>query len=198
MRTRTSFIAVSIASVLFASLGCETCDQCKSSSEHPGASSSARLTPRPASATFDDAVMSRLASLEGAWEMADEAGQGNTASIFHVSSNGSVVREVMFPGQPHEMTNLYHMDGKDAVVTHYCAVGNQPRMVATRVDQTDEGPSIDYEFQRVSNFRDGQGHVMGSLRLVFVDDDTLQEHWRSMDAAGNAEEEMVFVLKRKR
>ncbi|MEZ6019293.1 MAG: hypothetical protein R3F17_04090 [Planctomycetota bacterium] len=41
------------------------------------------------------------------------------------------MREIMFPGQPFEMTNVYRLDGNDLCVTHFCAVGNQPQMRAT-------------------------------------------------------------------
>ena len=33
-------------------------------------------------------------------------------------------------GTPMEMVTLYHMDGAELVATHYCAMGNQPRMRA--------------------------------------------------------------------
>ena len=154
--------------------------------------------PRAGDAATDEAMLARLGSLEGEWEMQGEDGTWTTASVFTVSSNGSVVREIMFPGEPHEMTNLYHMDGTDAVVTHYCAIGNQPRMVAAGIDQTADGPSIDFGFDSVSNLRDSHDHVMGGLRLVFVDDNTIQEHWTSLDQQGEVASEMVFNYRRKR
>jgi len=36
--------------------------------------------------------------------------------------------ETMGAGSEHEMVNMYHMDGDDLVLTHYCAGGNQPTM----------------------------------------------------------------------
>ncbi len=50
--------------------------------------------------------------------------------VFKLLSGGSAVRETMFPGTDHEMTNMYHLDGHDLVLTHYCAEGNQSRMRA--------------------------------------------------------------------
>ena len=38
--------------------------------------------------------------------------------------------ETVFPGSPHEMVTVYHADGPDLVLTHYCMEGNQPRMRA--------------------------------------------------------------------
>jgi hypothetical protein len=104
----------------------------------------------------------------------------------------------MFPGSPSEMTNLYHMDGSEAVVTHYCAAGNQPRMTASGVEATPQGPAIDYTFESVSNLRESHDHVMGGLKLVFVDADTLQEHWTTLDQQGNVAGEITFDLRRKK
>ena len=49
-------------------------------------------------------------------------------SSYRVASGGSVVQETLFPGSPHEMISMYHLAGGQLVMTHYCAMGNQPRM----------------------------------------------------------------------
>lgn len=145
----------------------------------------------------DAALMSALSALEGEWRTQDENGGWVTATVFTVSSNDSVIREVMFPGTPNEMTNVYHMDGTKAVVTHYCAAGNQPRMVATGITQTDEGPAIDYTLDRVSNLRPDHTHVMGGLRVVFLSDTHIRQDWTSFDpASGEVAGEMSFDLTR--
>jgi hypothetical protein len=91
----------------------------------------------------------------------------------------------MFPGEPHEMTNLYHMDGTDVVCTHYCAAGNQPRMVASGLTHTPEGPAMEFKFDSVSNLRETHDHYMGSLRLVMLDENTIRQEWTSLDREGN-------------
>tara|TARA_E500000318_G_scaffold5545_1_gene5650 strand:- start:519 stop:1118 length:600 start_codon:yes stop_codon:yes gene_type:complete len=161
------------------------------------ASTTAPLAPKAANRATDDIMMSKIEALEGEWEMQDENGDWMTASVFSVSSNGSVVREIMFPGSPSEMTNLYHMDGTDAVVTHYCAIGNQPRMVAKGLSKTPDGPAIEYAFDSVSNLRPDHDHVMGSLRVVFLGDDRIRQDWISMDKSGATANEMSFNLRRK-
>jgi len=40
------------------------------------------------------------------------------------------VIEKLFAGQPKEMTTIYHLDGGQLVLAHYCSLGNQPHMVA--------------------------------------------------------------------
>lgn len=86
-----------------------------------------------ASETQTNELLGKVKTLEGEWTLTGPDGQPGSI-VFKTSSAGSVVRETMFPGQPHEMTNVYHMDGPTCVVTHYCAAGNQPRMRAAKLD----------------------------------------------------------------
>jgi hypothetical protein len=130
-------------------------------------------TPAQKSALFD-----RVASLAGTWEMTDEEGKTHVASVFTVSSGGNVVREVMFPGAPHEMTNVYHMDGDDLVVTHYCAVGNQPRMRSTAAGGTSKD-RIHFAFDSVTNLTSNDQTYMGDMTLVFVDANMIRQEWKS-------------------
>lgn len=143
-------------------------------------------------------VMKMLAGLEGTWRMVQEDGSlSKEISVFKPSSAGSVVRELMMAGEPHEMTNLYHMDGDTVVCTHYCAMGNQPRMVAKEgVEQTDDGPAINFHVDSVSNYVEGHDGYMGGLKLVFVDADTVHQVWTSFNGAGEVASTMTFVLKR--
>ena len=143
-------------------------------------------------------TMKLLGGLEGTWRLVQEDGSlSKETSVFKLSSAGAVVREVMMVGEPHEMTNLYHMDGDAVVCTHYCAVGNQPRMVAKNgVEDTDEGPAIDFHVDSVSNYVEGQDHYMGGLKLVFVDSDTVHQVWTTFNGEGGVAGQMTFVLKR--
>lgn len=51
-------------------------------------------------------------------------------SVIKVTAGRSAVHETFFPGQPMEMVSIYHMSNGDLVMTHYCVLGNQPRMKA--------------------------------------------------------------------
>lgn len=149
---------------------------------------------KPATEAERADLLDSMKSLEGEWTTVDDSGNTLTAAVFAVSSNGSVVREVMFPGQPHEMTNVYHMDGDTMVVTHYCAAGNQPRMRA----RADSDPTvIVFERDGVSNLTGSDQKYMGGLTLTRKDADTLVAHWTSY--VGNEPSDSTdFVLTRKR
>ncbi len=45
-------------------------------------------------------------------------------------AGGHAVEEREMVGSPHEMLTIYHMEGSDLVATHYCMLGNRPRMTA--------------------------------------------------------------------
>ena len=166
---------------------------------HHHRGSDAGVVRQPDSPDADAEVLRVLSSLAGEWEMQGEDGKMMPASVFTVTAAGSAVREIMFPGEAHEMTNLYHLDGGDTVVcTHYCAAGNQPRMVADGMTQMPDGPGFDFRIDSVSNLRESHDHYMGSLKLVMVDDNTLHEVWSSLDRDGKPSgDPMIFVLKRK-
>lgn len=138
-------------------------------------------------------LLDRMKSLEGEWQKIDEHGVAQTTNVFKVTSNGSAVREIMFPNTDHEMINLYHMDGPDLVLTHYCAMGNQPRMKAA----AGNGRIIEFKIDSVGNWAGPAQLYMGAMRLEITDENHIAEHWTHFEndkAAPGAD----FVLTRKK
>jgi hypothetical protein len=114
--------------------------------------------------------------------------------VFKVTSAGSAVVETMLPGTPHEMINMIHPDGDDIVLTHYCAMGNQPEMKAP--DKV-EGKDVPFKFVRGGNMKSTNEPHMHNVTYTFVDKDTLTTKWVNWEngkPAGN----MVFEYKRKK
>lgn len=152
----------------------------------------------PAATPAQQAVLlDKMKTLEGEWTMPDEKGVIQMASVFRVTAAGSAVREVMFPGTPHEMTNMYHMDGPTMVMTHYCAIGNQPSMRA----QPGDGKTVEFVPDSVWNLTSKDGGYMGGLKVTFVDNDHVLFSWTHykdgvpQDAGGH---NPVFTLTRKK
>lgn len=141
-----------------------------------------------------EAMFDRIKSLAGEWEMTDPEGRRHTAAVFTVTSAGSAVRELMFPAQEHEMTNMYTMHGGQLRLTHYCAQGNQPHMVASAAAPD----RIAFTFHSVSNLRDKDETYMGELTLVFVDADHIRQEWRSFKNTVLADHNVNFELTRRR
>ena len=85
----------------------------------------ARLTP--ASAERASRQFAMLKELAGSWVPPSAEGSGSGAQLrYEVTSGGHAVVETIFPAQPHEMVSVYHLDNGRLVMTHYCAMGNQP------------------------------------------------------------------------
>ena len=127
-----------------------------------------KLPPAPANAAFE--TMKKLA---GTWMVAAADGKATdqVASIIKVTAGGSVVHETLFPGQPHEMVSVYALDGGDLVMTHYCVLGNQPRMKADRDSSADQ---IHFQFAGGSNLDPAKDKHMHEGTITFLDDDHIE------------------------
>src|SRR3989442_1101923 len=86
----------------------------------------------PAKAAPAHPGLERIKKLAGTWVEADKDGKptDKVVSVVKVTAGGSAVHETFFPGTPMEMVSVYHADKGDLVMTHYCVLGNQPRMKA--------------------------------------------------------------------
>jgi hypothetical protein len=117
--------------------------------------------------------LERLKKLAGTWVAADKDGKptDQVVSVIRVTAAGSAVHETLFPGQPHEMVSVYHRDGTDLVMTHYCALGNQPRMKA---DPKSPANQIRFEFAGGSNLNPAKDKHMHEGTITFVDDDHIE------------------------
>jgi hypothetical protein len=117
--------------------------------------------------------LEQLKKLAGTWVAADENGKvtDKIVSIIKVTAAGSAVHETLFPGQPHEMVSVYHMDGADLVMTHYCALGNQPRMKADRNTPSNQ---LTWVFVGGTNLNPEKDKHMHGGTLTIVDADHIE------------------------
>jgi hypothetical protein len=145
----------------------------------------------------------QLKTLAGTWHGTPE-GQGEAAAEeaehkgevvheFRVSAAGTVVMETMMPGTDDEMINMYHLDGDDLLVTHYCSGGNQPRMRLDRDRST--ARTLVFDFAGGTNLDPAvDGHIHAA-KITFVDDEHLDSAWTS-HAEGKQAGVMTFHLAR--
>ncbi|HXD87824.1 MAG TPA: hypothetical protein VN641_15125 [Urbifossiella sp.] len=119
------------------------------------------------------AGLDRMKKLAGTWVEADKDGKptAKVVSVIKVTAAGSTVHETIFPGQPQEMVSVYHLDKGDLVMTHYCSLGNQPRMKA---DPASPKNSIRFAFAGGTNFDPNKDMHMHEATLTFVDDDHIE------------------------
>jgi hypothetical protein len=115
----------------------------------------------------------RLKKLAGTWLAADQNGNptDQVVSIIKVTAGGSAVHETHFPGQPHEMVSVYTVDGPDLIMTHYCVLGNQPRLKA---DPKAPANQICFQFAGGSNLDPKKDKHMHAGTLTIVDNDHIE------------------------
>lgn len=133
-----------------------------------GDDNAGQLPPPPTNPALET-----MKSLEGTWLVAGDEGTptDQVASVIKVTAGGSVVHETLFPGQPHEMVSIYSVDGPDLVMTHYCSLGNQPRL---RADGDSPAGRIRFRFDGGSNLDPSKDMHMHEATLTIVDDDHIE------------------------
>jgi hypothetical protein len=127
----------------------------------------------PPASTPAAAALERLRGLEGRWsgtyEWSGGRGGGTLDVEYSLTGRGSAVIETLIQGGEPTMTSVYHLDGTDLRMTHYCGAQNQPRLKASRID-AGRG-EIDFDFVDVTNLASPDaGHVHGAqIRMPDAD-----------------------------
>lgn len=107
----------------------------------------------PEAVVYDAAsAFAFLKTLAGDWERASgdhEHGSTSRWVSFKVTAAGSSIIETYNAGQPSEMVSIYHMDGKELLLTHYCALKNAPVM---KFEKSDKPGEIRFAFHGGTNF----------------------------------------------
>ncbi len=135
----------------------------------------------PAAAKPANPAFEKLKKTAGTWVEADKDGNptDKVVSVVKVTAGGSAVQETTFPGQPMEMVSVYHLDKGDLLMTHYCVLGNQPRMKA---DPASPANQIVWKFAGGTNLDPAKDAHMHGATVTFVGDDHMQiagEAWEN-------------------
>ena len=133
-------------------------------------------------------AFAQLKKLVGTWE--EDSKDGGNKVIYKLTGAGTTLIETQMPGTPMEMVSVYHMDGPNLIMTHYCAAGNQPTMKY----KPGNGKSIDFDFVKGSNMKPTDMHIHAA-RIRILGPDTLESDWIAY-ANGKAAGTQTFKLKR--
>ena len=119
-----------------------------------------------------------LKQLAGDWIELGKDGKptDKVVSSIRVTSAGSAVQETLFPGSDHEMVTMYHLDGADLVLTHYCSLGNQPRL---RAEPGTDVNKIVFKFVGGTNLKSNDDHHINEATFTLVDKDHFKADWTS-------------------
>ena len=127
-----------------------------------------------------NAAFEKLKSLAGTWSanMIERDGELTTVE-YRVTAGGSVVMETMFAGQPHEMINMYAVDGDSLTATHYCSGQNQPVLKLNAAKSTADELVFDFVSVTGANTKS----YINGVQLKFSKDGTVEEVWHTTTAS---------------
>src|SRR5438045_8155180 len=99
-------------------------------------------------------ALGQIKALIGNWSGTFQwtGGRNNSGSMnasYYLTGNGSALVENLMNESTPVMPSVYHLDGRDLRMTHFCGAQNQPRLKARRID-LDHG-AIDFEFVDATN-----------------------------------------------
>ena len=137
-----------------------------------------KTSPVTAKAAFE-----RLKTMKGAWTHAgqgcDPTGEkepGYDRVEYKLTGAGSALVEVSGPGTKMEMVSVYHLDGDDLIMTHYCPAQNQPRLKLDRAASRPE--RLVFVFDGGSNIDPAKDGYISGLVLSFESDSAVQADWQ--------------------
>lgn len=149
--------------------------------------------PSAATKAFD-----KIKKMEGSWVQIDDKGNvtNTVVSTYHVTAGGSAVIETIFPGTAHEMVTVYYIDKGELVLTHYCMLGNQPRMKAD-LSNFDKGSQIAFKFCGCGNLKDEKENHMHEAIVTLTSEDRYEAKWDNSEN-GKCTHSAAFKLARKK
>lgn len=134
------------------------------------------------------AAFARLKTLAGTWTSHTASAQGaaqkkehsdahaaESTVTYRLTGAGSALVETQFPGTGHEMVSVYHLDGDDLRMTHYCALGNQPRVKLDRVHSRPD--HLIFVFDGGSNLNPKKDMHIHGLEVTFHQDGRVTSAW---------------------
>jgi hypothetical protein len=133
----------------------------------------------------------KLKRLEGSWSGKTSDGKAVQVSNRVTAGGSALMSEIM---GHEEMVSMFHMDGDRLLMTHYCAAGNQPRMVATL---SSDGQTITFDFLDATNLLPSQEGHMERVVFTLIDADHHTEDWQFTDNQGRKQHERLVLERQK-
>ena len=131
-----------------------------------------------------------LKALDGTWEGKSLNGEPLEVAYRVTSSGSAIMSEIK---GKEDMISMFNLDGDRVLMTHYCAVGNQPRMVASA---SPDGKTFTFDFVDATNLPTPDAAHMIRMVLAMPDANHHTEEWTFSDHGKEHKE--VFDLRRKK
>ena len=163
------------ATTIFQAAGASTANrlQVKPNSEVEMLAASTTLGVKYKRQTTGEKQFEKMKSLVGEWYMAESGESDGPVVIYHMSANNTALVERLFPGNSHEMVTMYFIDRSRLALTHFCALGNQPTMIAKPGNED----KIQFDFLSATNLDSPLGEHMHDVTFVFHDENRVDATW---------------------
>ena len=122
------------------------------------------------SQTDTQKAFATLKDMPGTWEGTSQ--DGAVKVTFKTTGGGSSVMSEILGKE--DMISMFHMDGDRLLLTHYCAVGNQPRMQAS---VSPDGKTITFTYVDATNLSAPDAGHMQQMILTVIDKNHHTEEW---------------------
>jgi len=129
---------------------------------------------KPGQTTDAAAAFARLKTLVGQWEAATSVGKVRV-SYELVSGDTALLERESSETMP-SMVTVYYVDSGRLLLTHYCMVGNQPRMQAKAFNS--ETGELDFQFLDATNLTSASTGHMHNAKIRLVDNNHLVSEWQ--------------------
>ena len=117
-------------------------------------------------------VFEHLKTLAGTWSGKTESGRP-LGVTYRLIANGSALIELWTLAPDAAALTIYHMDNRRLVATHYCPIGNQPRL---HLREPNGPSSYIFDFESATNLsKPGDAHQT-SFEVRLIDANSF---WRS-------------------
>ena len=131
-----------------------------------------------------------LAALKGNWTGKNAQGMPVNVNFRETSAGSALLSEIQ--AHNHEnMVSMFHLDNDRLMMTHYCAIGNQPRMIAS---VSPDGKTFKFSYLDATNLATPDAGHMEYAVFTMLDANHHTEEWVFADHGKEHRE--VFQLER--
>lgn len=119
--------------------------------------------------------LERMKSLLGSWKGKDAHGKNVDVTYTYVADSTAIMESLDIGASGENMVTVYTLSGGNTVLTHYCSMGNQPRM---KLDGSKSNENtLVYAYVDATNVKSERDPRMHDLILTFRDRDHFSQQW---------------------
>jgi hypothetical protein len=134
--------------------------------------------------------LARFKPLIGSWKGTDPQGKPLTLSYKMVSEDKALMETLGMGGKEESMITMYHLDNDGIMATHYCSIGNQPRMRLDRKKSNDH--TYSFVYQDATNLKSKKDAHINGLTITIKDNDHIFQEWSMIEKGKETRETFTF------